>query len=61
MGADRRLPPALYVNDGDQTWRRPRSALASAHPLIVGGLPKGDSLDECAPHFGHVVHALHHW
>jgi UDP-N-acetylmuramoylalanine--D-glutamate ligase len=24
---------------------------------IVGGLPKGDDLDECAPHFGHVVAA----
>ncbi|MCG6120842.1 MAG: UDP-N-acetylmuramoyl-L-alanine--D-glutamate ligase, partial [Blastomonas sp.] len=50
----------LYVNDSKAT--NPAStapalgAFARIH-WIVGGLPKGDSLEECAEHFGHVVHA----
>ena len=50
----------VYVNDSKAT--NPAStapalgAFARIH-WIVGGLPKGDSLDECAEHFGHVVHA----
>ena len=50
----------LYVNDSKAT--NPAStapalgAFARIH-WIVGGLPKGDSLEDCAEHFGHVVHA----
>jgi UDP-N-acetylmuramoylalanine--D-glutamate ligase len=50
----------LYVNDSKAT--NPAStapalgAFARIH-WIVGGLPKGDSLEECAEHFDHVVHA----
>jgi len=50
----------LFVNDSKAT--NPAStapALAAYDRVhwIVGGLPKGDDLDECAPHFGHVVAA----
>jgi UDP-N-acetylmuramoylalanine--D-glutamate ligase len=53
----------LFVNDSKAT--NPAStapALAAYPPIpdkrlhwIVGGLPKGDDLDECAPHFGNVA------
>jgi UDP-N-acetylmuramoylalanine--D-glutamate ligase len=53
----------LYVNDSKAT--NPAStapALAAYSPTpdkrlhwIVGGLPKGDDLDECAPYFGNVA------
>jgi len=55
----------LYVNDSKAT--NPAStapALAAFPPnpdrrihWIVGGLPKGDGLDECAPYFGNVAAA----
>ncbi|MBN8485191.1 MAG: UDP-N-acetylmuramoyl-L-alanine--D-glutamate ligase [Sphingomonadales bacterium] len=55
----------LYINDSKAT--NPAStapALAAFPPRpqprihwIVGGLPKGDDLDECAPYFGHVAAA----
>lgn len=55
----------LYINDSKAT--NPAStapALAAFPPRpeprihwIVGGLPKGDDLDECAPYFGNVVAA----
>ncbi len=50
----------LYVNDSKAT--NPAStapALAAYRRVhwIVGGKPKGDGLDECAPNFGHVVKA----
>ena len=55
----------LFVNDSKAT--NPAStapALAAFPPdpdtrihWIVGGLPKGDDLDECAPHFGNVAAA----
>jgi UDP-N-acetylmuramoylalanine--D-glutamate ligase len=55
----------LFINDSKAT--NPSSAapaLAAFPPKshkrvhwIVGGLPKGDNLDECAPHFGNVAAA----
>ena len=55
----------LYINDSKAT--NPAStapALAAFPPSdhrrihwILGGLPKGDRLDECAPHFGNVAAA----
>ncbi|MFM6951008.1 MAG: UDP-N-acetylmuramoyl-L-alanine--D-glutamate ligase [Novosphingobium sp.] len=55
----------LFINDSKAT--NPAStapALAAFPPApakrvhwIVGGLPKGDDLDECAPHFGNVAAA----
>lgn len=55
----------MYLNDSKAT--NPAStapALAAFPPCpkrrihwILGGLPKGDNLDECAPHFGNVVAA----
>ncbi|WP_374528104.1 UDP-N-acetylmuramoyl-L-alanine--D-glutamate ligase [Novosphingobium sp.] len=55
----------LYINDSKAT--NPAStapALAAFPPTdhrrihwIVGGLPKGDDLDECAPYFGNVAAA----
>ena len=55
----------LFINDSKAT--NPAStapALAAFPPApakrvhwIVGGLPKGDDLDECAPHFGNVTAA----
>lgn len=50
----------LYVNDSKATNPASTAPALGAFPRIhwiVGGLPKGDSLDECAPHFDHVVHA----
>lgn len=50
----------LYVNDSKATNPASTAPALAAYPRIhwiVGGLPKGDSLDECAAHFGHVVHA----
>jgi UDP-N-acetylmuramoylalanine--D-glutamate ligase len=55
----------LFINDSKAT--NPAStapALAAFPPnpnkrvhWIVGGLPKGDDLDECAPHFGNIAAA----
>lgn len=50
----------LYVNDSKATNPASTAPALAAFPRIhwiVGGLPKGDNLDECAAHFGHVVHA----
>ncbi len=50
----------LYVNDSKATNPASTAPALAAFPRIhwiVGGLPKDDSLAECAPHFGHVVHA----
>lgn len=50
----------LYINDSKATNPASTAPALAAYPRIhwiVGGLPKGDSLEECAPHFGHVVHA----
>lgn len=48
----------LYVNDSKATNPASTAPALAAYPRvhwIVGGLPKGDNLDECAPNFGHVV------
>jgi UDP-N-acetylmuramoylalanine--D-glutamate ligase len=53
----------LYVNDSKATNPASTAPALAAYPpnpdkrlhWIVGGLPKGDNLDECAPHFGNVV------
>lgn len=50
----------LFVNDSKATNPASTAPALAAYPRvhwIVGGLPKGDSLDECAPNFGHVVKA----
>ena len=50
----------LYVNDSKATNPASTSPALGAFSRIhwiVGGLPKGDSLEECAEHFDHVVHA----
>jgi len=50
----------LYVNDSKATNPASTAPALAAYPRIhwiLGGLPKGDDLDECAPHFGHVVAA----
>ncbi|MEO0062971.1 MAG: hypothetical protein RLZZ08_1531 [Pseudomonadota bacterium] len=50
----------LFVNDSKATNPASTAPALAAFPRvhwIVGGLPKGDDLDECAPHFGHVVAA----
>ncbi|NMN06251.1 MULTISPECIES: UDP-N-acetylmuramoyl-L-alanine--D-glutamate ligase [unclassified Novosphingobium] len=50
----------LFVNDSKATNPASTAPALAAFPRIhwiVGGLPKGDDLDECAPHFGHVVRA----
>lgn len=50
----------LYVNDSKATNPASTAPALAAYPRvhwIVGGLPKGESLDECAPNFGHVVKA----
>jgi UDP-N-acetylmuramoylalanine--D-glutamate ligase len=50
----------LFVNDSKATNPTATAPALAAFPRvhwIVGGLPKGDHLDECAPHFGHVVAA----
>lgn len=50
----------LFVNDSKATNPASTAPALAAYPRvhwIVGGLPKGDDLDECAPNFGHVVKA----
>jgi UDP-N-acetylmuramoylalanine--D-glutamate ligase len=50
----------LFVNDSKATNPASTAPALAAYPRvhwIVGGLPKGDGLDECAPNFGHVVKA----
>jgi UDP-N-acetylmuramoylalanine--D-glutamate ligase len=50
----------LFVNDSKATNPASTAPALAAFPRvhwIVGGLPKGDDLDECAPHFDHVVAA----
>ena len=50
----------LFVNDSKATNPASTAPALAAYPRIhwiVGGLPKGDDLDECAPHFGNVVAA----
>lgn len=50
----------LYINDSKATNPASTAPALAAFPKIhwiVGGLPKGDDLDECAPSFGHVVSA----
>ena len=50
----------LFVNDSKATNPASTAPALAAYPRvhwIVGGLPKEDNLDECAPHFGHVVAA----
>ena len=55
----------LYVNDSKATNPAATAPALAAYPpkpaprihWIVGGLPKGDNLDECAPWFGHVAQA----
>jgi UDP-N-acetylmuramoylalanine--D-glutamate ligase len=49
-----------FVNDSKATNPASTAPALAAYPRvhwIVGGLPKGDDLDECAPHFGHVATA----
>lgn len=48
----------LYVNDSKATNPASTAPALAAFPRvhwIVGGLPKGDNLDECVPNFGHVL------
>lgn len=50
----------LFVNDSKATNPASTAPALAAYPRIhwiVGGLPKTDDLDECAPHFGHVAAA----
>jgi len=50
----------LFVNDSKATNPTATAPALAAFPRIhwiVGGLPKSDELDECAPHFDHVVAA----
>jgi UDP-N-acetylmuramoylalanine--D-glutamate ligase len=50
----------LYVNDSKATNPASTAPALAAYPRvhwIVGGLPKGEDLNECAPNFGHVVKA----
>jgi len=50
----------LYVNDSKATNPASTAPALAAYPRvhwICGGLPKGDDLDECKPHFDHVVAA----
>jgi UDP-N-acetylmuramoylalanine--D-glutamate ligase len=47
----------LFVNDSkatNPTATAPALAAYSSIRWILGGQPKSDNLDECAPHFGHV-------
>ncbi len=48
--------PLRQRQQGDQPRPRPRRRSAPIPSIhwILGGLPKTDDLDECAPHFGHV-------
>ena len=50
----------LFINDSKATNPASTAPALAAFPRIhwiVGGLPKGDDLDDCAPHFSHVVRA----
>lgn len=55
----------LYVNDSKATNPASTAPALAAYPpaeaprihWILGGVPKGDNLDECAPWFGNVAHA----
>lgn len=50
----------LFVNDSKATNPASTAPALGAYPRIhwiLGGLPKGDDLDECAPYYGHVVAA----
>ncbi len=50
----------LFVNDSKATNPASTAPALAAYPRIhwiVGGLPKDDNLDECAPNFDHVVKA----
>ncbi|WP_420136673.1 UDP-N-acetylmuramoyl-L-alanine--D-glutamate ligase [Sphingomonas sp.] len=48
----------LYVNDSKATNATATAPALAAYPKIhwiLGGLPKTDDLDDCAPYFGHVL------
>ncbi|MBW8743427.1 MAG: UDP-N-acetylmuramoyl-L-alanine--D-glutamate ligase, partial [Sphingomonas sp.] len=48
----------LYVNDSKATNATATAPALAAYPKIhwiLGGLPKTDDLDDCAPFFGHVL------
>jgi UDP-N-acetylmuramoylalanine--D-glutamate ligase len=48
----------LYVNDSKATNATATAPALAAYPLIhwiLGGLPKTNDLDDCKPHFDHVV------
>ncbi|SNS19073.1 UDP-N-acetylmuramoylalanine--D-glutamate ligase [Sphingomonas laterariae] len=50
----------LFVNDSKATNAMSTAPALAAYPKvhwILGGLPKSDELDACAPHYGHVVAA----
>ena len=50
----------LFVNDSKATNPASTAPALAAYPRIhwiVGGLPKGDDLDDCLPHLSHVVAA----
>ncbi len=55
----------VYINDSKATNPASAAPAIAAFPpdpkprihWIVGGLPKGDDLDECAPHFGNIAAA----
>lgn len=50
----------LFVNDSKATNADSTAPALSAYPRIhwiLGGVPKSDELDACAPYFDHVVHA----
>src|SRR5207237_2737448 len=50
----------LFVNDSkatNPTATAPALAAFERIRWILGGQPKSDNLDECAPHFGHVASA----
>jgi len=50
----------LYVNDSKATNPASTAPALGAYPRIhwiLGGLPKSDDLDDCAPYFSHVVAA----
>ena len=53
----REIGGVLFVNDSKATNPTSTAPALAAYPAvhwIVGGLAKGDDLDACAPHFGHV-------
>jgi UDP-N-acetylmuramoylalanine--D-glutamate ligase len=56
----RDMDGVLYVNDSKATNPTATAPALAAFPKIrwiLGGQAKTDNLDECAPHFGHVVKA----